>query len=138
MRRPPSALRLTLLDDTSAQGVRYTYVRQFSRYLVKLVELLVKCLAVAKSDVNKEMLIVSVLREGPSQLLGWLVFEQGIQPLRLEAMMGDFPQLRIVDVLVKCCCPQLPSNAAISKRSHLRSQINILRCGCFIYNARSA
>jgi hypothetical protein len=117
MRRPPSSsLRLSLLDDSQGHGVRYAYVRQFSRYLVKLVELLIKCLAVAKSDVNKEMLIVSVLREGPSQLLGWLVFEQGIQPHRLEAVMGDFPQLSIVDVLVKCCCPPLPSNAALSKR----------------------
>ena len=114
MRRPSSGLRL--LEESSNHGVRYAYVRQFSRYLVKLVELLVKCLAIAKSDANKEMLIVSVLREGPSQLLGWLVFEQGIQPHRLEAMMGDFPQLRIVDVLVKCCCPPLPSNAAVSKR----------------------
>ena len=119
MRRPPSAVRLSLLDDTSGHGVRYTYVRQFSRYLVKLVELLVKCLAIAKSDANKEMLIVSVLRDGPSQLLGWLVFEQGVKPHRLETMMGDFPQLRIVDVLVKCCCPQLPSNAALSKKGTL-------------------
>lgn len=118
MRRPTtSSLRLSLLDDSQGgHGVRYTYVRQFSRYLVKLVELLIKCLAITRSNVNREMLIVSVLREGPSQLLGWLVFEQGIQPHRLEAMMGDFPQLRIVDVLVKCCCPPLPSNAALSKR----------------------
>ena len=116
MRRPSSSLRLALLDDSQGHGVHYAYVRQFSRYLVKLVELLIKCLAITKSDVNKEMLIVSVLREGPSQLLGWLVFEQGIQPQRLEAMMGDFPQLRIIDVLVKCCCPPLPSNAAVSKR----------------------
>ena len=116
MRRPFSGLRLALLEETSGHGIRYVYMRQFSRYLVKLVELLVKCLAIGKSDANKEMLIMSVLREGPSQLLGWLVFEQGIQPHRLEAMMGDFPQLRIVDVLVKCCCPPLPSNAAVSKR----------------------
>lgn len=116
MRRPPSSLRLSLLDDSQGHRVRYAYVRQFSRYLVKLVELLIKCLAVAKSNVNKEMLLVSVLREGPSQLLGWLVFEQGIQLHRLEAVMGDFPQLSIVDVLVKCCCPPLPSNAALSKR----------------------
>ena len=116
MRRPSSSLRLSLLDDSQGHRVRYAYVRQFSRYLIKLVELLIKCLAIAKSDVNKETLLVSVLREGPSQLLGWLVFEQGIQPHRLEAVMGDFPQLSIVGVLVKCCCPPLPSNAALSKR----------------------
>lgn len=118
MRRPSSALRLSLSEDVPEHcGVQCAYVRQFIRYLVKLVDLLSKCLGVSKSDVNsKEMLLVSVLREGPSQLLGWLVFEQGIHPQHLEAMMGDFPQLRTVDVLVKCCSPRLPSNAVISSR----------------------
>ena len=117
MRRLPSAPRLAALEDIPGNhhGIRYAYVRQFSRYLVKLVDLLVKCLGVSKSESHRDMLLISVLREGPSHLLGWLVFEQGIQPQRLETMMADFPQLRIVDVLVKCCCPQLPSNAAFSR-----------------------
>lgn len=29
-------------------------------------------------------------------------------------MMGDFPHLRIVEVLVKCCCPWIPSQAAVT------------------------
>lgn len=118
MRRPSAALRSSPSEDgPDRSGIQHAYVRQFIRYLVKLVDLLYKCLGVNKSDVtSKEKLLISVLHEGPSQLLGRLVFEQGIQPQRLEAMMGDFPQLRIVDVLVKCCSPKLPSNAVISRR----------------------
>ncbi len=48
-------------------------------------------------------------------MLGWLMFDKSIKPQRLERVMSDvmpqFPQLRIVEVLVKCCCPRLPSSA---------------------------
>lgn len=121
MRRPTSTLRLPYMDDSPGHlRVGVAYVRQFSRYLVKLVELLIKCLGVGRSESTFKTMVVSVLREGPSHLLGWLVFEQGIQPQRLEAMMADFPQLRIVDILVKCCSPLLPSNAAaVSKQGNV-------------------
>ena len=132
MKRP--SMRLSFAEDAPDHcGVHCAYVRQFSRYLVKLVDLLVKCLGINNVDVsNKEMLVVSVLREGPSQLLGWLVFEQGIHPQHLEAMMGDFPQLRIVDVLVKCCCPKLPSNAVISGRGTFK--LHACTCDCFSHH----
>ena len=44
-------------------------------------------------------------------MLGRLIFEKGIHPQKLEGLMGDFPHLRIVEILIKCCCPQLPSAA---------------------------
>lgn len=129
MRHLSSSQRLGSLEDAPGHhGVRFSYVRQFSRYLVKLVDLLVNCLGVSRAEASKDMLLISVLREGPSQLLGWLVFEQGILPQRLEAMMGDFPQLRIVDVLVKCCCPTLPSNTAVSRQGKPTAYINVFIC----------
>ena len=48
------------------------------------------------------------MRERPHQTLGRLIFERGILPQKLDAMMSDFPYLHITEVLVKCCCPMLP------------------------------
>lgn len=64
------------------------------------------------SDVGKGSLAMSVLSESPSSTLGQLIFEKGVHPQRLEGLMGDFPHLRIVEVLIKCCCPQLSSLAS--------------------------
>lgn len=58
---------------------------------------------------TKASLLLTLLQESPSEVLGRLVFEQGISPQRLEGLMYDFSHLRIVEVLVKCCCPRLPS-----------------------------
>ena len=38
--------------------------------------------------------------------------------------MEDFPHLRIVEVLVKCCCPWIPSNIAASIATIERGQGN--------------
>ena len=57
--------------------------------------------------------LLSVLPESPSHMLGRLVFEQSIKPHHLEGLMGEFPHLQIVEVLVKCCCPHVPSSAVL-------------------------
>ena len=69
------------------------------------------------ADIGKGSLVISVLKESPSRTLGRLIFERGLHPQKLEAMMGDFPHLRIVEVLVKCCCPLLPAQATPVPRS---------------------
>ena len=33
---------------------------------------------------------------------------------RLEELMKDFGHLNVVEVLMKCCCPQLPSAGAMA------------------------
>lgn len=66
-------------------------------------------------DLNKGSLVLSVMRERPYQTLGRLIFERGILPQKLEGMMIDFPHLRIVEVLVKCCCPLLPGKGMTLK-----------------------
>ena len=75
---------------------------------------------------TKGSLILSVLKESPSQTLGRLIFEKGVHPHKLEGLMGDFPHLRIVEVLVKCCCPQIASHA-ISTRGRW-SLFGMLEC----------
>ena len=50
-------------------------------------------------------------------MLGRLIFEQGIKPSQLEDLMRDLPHLRFVEVLVKCCCPQIPSSTTITHRA---------------------
>ena len=52
--------------------------------------------------------MLSVMRDRPYQILGRLIFEKGILPHKVEALLSDFPHLHILEVLVKCCCPVLP------------------------------
>ena len=66
------------------------------------------------SCAGESSLLLAVLRERPAHLLGRLVFELGIHPHKLELLMGDFPHLHIIEALVKCCCPQLPSAAMVT------------------------
>ena len=61
---------------------------------------------------SESSLLISILQESPSKLLGRLVFELGIQPHRLEQLMVDFPHMQMMEVLVRCCCPAIPSKTA--------------------------
>ena len=57
-------------------------------------------------------LLLSILQESPSRLLGRLVFELGVSPQRLEHLMASFHHIHMMEVLVKCCCPQLPAHTS--------------------------
>jgi len=46
-------------------------------------------------------------------MLGRLIFEKGIPPSKLESMMGDFPHLPVVAVLVKCCCQEISCRGVV-------------------------
>ena len=53
-----------------------------------------------------------MLKESPTQTVGKLIFEKGVHPQKLEDLMRDFPHLKIVEVLIQCCCPKIPSRAS--------------------------
>ena len=61
------------------------------------------------SALSEASLLLSILQESPSRLLGRLVFEVGVAPQRLEELMHSFQHMHMMEVLVKCCCPQLPA-----------------------------
>lgn len=68
-----------------------------------------QCLPTAFSEAS---LLVSVLQESPTRLLGRLVFEVGVTPQRLEYLMASFNHIHVMEVLVKCCCPPLPAHTS--------------------------
>lgn len=77
---------------------------------------------------TKASLLVTLLNESPSEVLGRLVFEQGITPQRLESLMQDFSHLHVVEVIIKCCCPTLPSSAPSTSTG---DRVFVLGTKCF-------
>ena len=63
---------------------------------------------------SEASLLLSILQESPSRLLGRLVFEVGVLPQRLQLLMASFHHMHMMEVLVKCCCPQLPAHSAVT------------------------
>ncbi len=66
---------------------------------------------------SKASLLLTLLNESPSEVLGRLIFERGITPQKLESLMQGFSHLHVVEVIVKCCCPTLPSTAPSTNTS---------------------
>lgn len=80
--------------------------------------------------------VLGIIRESPTDLIGRLLFEKKISPdkyvhvhivhsrvsgnlllFRLERLVSDLPHLKIVEVIVKCCCPKIPSVCPPGRRS---------------------
>ena len=80
--------------------------------------------------------MLSVMKETPYRMLGCLIFERGIPPQKLEAMMNDFPHLQIVAILVKCCCPDVSSRGVVLKTgTQLLDGYKVTYCVCVCVRA---
>ena len=81
---------------------------------------------------SEASLLLSILQESPSRLLGRMVFEVGVLPQRLQLLMASFHHMHMMEVLVKCCCPQLPACSTVTApRGEERISLSLL-CQHFI------
>jgi zinc finger FYVE domain-containing protein 26 len=106
------------LKPAADDRVYIQYIYYLIAYLTKFVQLLRNSLDLDSTQTCPSQLLC-VLKESPIELIGRLVFEKSISPQRLEKFMSDLPHLKIVEVIVKCCCPSIPSTGNTTYVVHI-------------------
>jgi zinc finger FYVE domain-containing protein 26 len=110
------AMETLLKAFTDSTGGGGSYLRTLFTHADNLSSLLISCeeesdeLDLTRRAYNP----LAVLKEGPTVTLGRLLFEQGVQPDRLEEIASEL-SLNLVKIIVHCCCRLIPSMSVKSE-----------------------